>query len=39
MWATMDLTALIGTAHYDSDDDAVCKCTSMAEYASDIAVV
>ena len=33
-----DFTDLIGTTHYDSDDDAVYKCTSVAEYGSDIVV-
>ena len=34
----MDFNDLIGTTHYDSDDDAVYKCTSIAEYESDIVV-
>ena len=38
VWDVTDFTDLIGTTHYDSDDNAVYKCTSVAEYGSDIVV-
>ena len=32
VWTVADFTDLIGTTHYDSDDDAVYKCTSVVEF-------